>query len=982
MESSHASPALEESVRVHLAAAFDRLGVEAEDLPEPVVERVGQRARLPGHRLVIGRYLITGELGRGGMGVVYEAWDPGIERKVAIKTIEPELVPEDEREEVVERFRRETKIVGRLHHRAIVTIYDSGREKETDPITGKRVVALYYYVMEYLEGHSLARVLKDRQALSEQEAVRIAADIAEALQLSHDAGIIHRDIKPSNIFLRDDTDAVLLDFGIAKTGSVGITRQGQILGTPSYLAPERLREKEVAIDGRADIFSLGVLLFTMISGEAPFVGEDVYDVIDKIAKERHPSLSRSTPAKRSLAEAIDRMLAKDPDGRYGSAREAAQALRQLERMIEMPIAPTPGEILGGAAARRIEPGKVEQDDENTGPILEDSSAAEKGPTDPSVPAETASALEQGAGAVSRRGPPPPPPKSVVTGNPMLAAPESFSGEEATADEFPVSRALLEMKATEVDERPASVAPPPEIMGTRPELALSRQTRELVRDQRPTADMPSIGEGPDFDTSPSMPPEEPDTGDYEEHGKMPEENTDDETIADPELRAQDPAFAPENLREDSSRPVPRAPSVVRHSRIEASLVDEADVVVQPAPLDDLKPDELPTQTGFQLPAPGAQAAASVVGESDVVRARGDSRVPDPAESGGAIPVVVGQAAPPKSVPISKPAREIPRRSAAVARRTIGAKQNKAQPSGGNVQVRVTGKGLSGLAGNRIIKRRLLFLAAGMLLAVPVGLLIARVSRDTQAPEPAPEDSTYEAPPAPGAAPAGFGTYPTTGVRRIRLPSEILADARDAHSSGNMVDARRLYSKVIEQADKKSDLMAEALLGIADIEREEGNESEAIARYLRVKRGFRGRHRAQAQVQLKKMGYRPPVRAPTPPPPPTKAPPRPPPPPVEAAPASRKPRPPATATVKEWCRFVTHNFTEDERGAIESLREARRKFPSGTCVLMQLGNRYERTGSFTLAIRAFQDYLTLEPDTARRGSLERKIKNLQAKLNQRR
>src|SRR5262249_51716123 len=129
----------------------------------------------------VGRYLVLGELGRGGMGVVYEAWDPRIERRVAIKTIEPEMVAEEDRDEVIERFRRETKVVGRLHHPGIVTIFDYGEERSRT--TAEAV--LFFYVMEYLEGHSLARVLRERRMLPDTEAVSITADIADALQISH-----------------------------------------------------------------------------------------------------------------------------------------------------------------------------------------------------------------------------------------------------------------------------------------------------------------------------------------------------------------------------------------------------------------------------------------------------------------------------------------------------------------------------------------------------------------------------------------------------------------------------------------------------------------------------------------------------------------------------------------------------------------------------------------------------------------------------
>ena len=220
------SPASADPGRARVREALSRLGVESHEVPAPVLARLHHRARQVDARLLVGRYLVVGELGRGGMGVVYDAWDPGIERRVAIKTVEPELVPEDERDEVIARFRRETKIVGQLKHPAIVTIFDFGLERMPSSAGGSREPTLFYYVMEYLEGQSLAQALRDRVRLSESEAVGICADIAEALQLSHDAGIIHRDIKPSNIFLRSGKDAVLLDFGIAKRGHHALTRQG------------------------------------------------------------------------------------------------------------------------------------------------------------------------------------------------------------------------------------------------------------------------------------------------------------------------------------------------------------------------------------------------------------------------------------------------------------------------------------------------------------------------------------------------------------------------------------------------------------------------------------------------------------------------------------------------------------------------------------------------------------------------------------
>jgi serine/threonine protein kinase len=317
-------------------ASLAALPVDLADLPADVLDRVRARAHARTGRLSIGRYVITGELGRGGMGVVYDAWDPRIDRRVAIKTIEPDLVPDEgEREEVIERFLREIKVVGKLQHPSIVTIFDYGEDPELrrgdDPYASGRI---YFYVMEYLEGRSLAKILREKKQLVDLDAVQIGLDVAEALRVAHARGIIHRDIKPSNILIRGDQRAVLLDFGIAKTGQPALTRQGQILGTPTYLAPERLREKEDGLDGRADIFSLGVLLYTMLVGEAPFQGDNVYDLLDNIAKQMHTKLARSTQGGVVLSRAIDRMLAKRPQDRYATADEVVQALKSAQALLE------------------------------------------------------------------------------------------------------------------------------------------------------------------------------------------------------------------------------------------------------------------------------------------------------------------------------------------------------------------------------------------------------------------------------------------------------------------------------------------------------------------------------------------------------------------------------------------------------------------------------------------------------------------------
>ena len=301
-----------------------------------ISERLRGRSEDSEKRLKLGRYLVLGELGHGGMGVVYEAWDPHIERFVAIKTLEPDLVSEpDIREETIQRFLRETKIVGRLRHPAIITIFDYGHEPEDmSRAEVYRPGCIYFYVMELLEGESLASLMRRKKQLADVTAVRITRDVSQALAVAHKGGIIHRDIKPSNVFVREGGQAVLIDFGIAQSESTRLTNHGHILGTPSYLAPERLQEKQREVDGRADQFSLGVLLYTMLTGERPFLGSTVKEILSNITKQAHRRLERETPSGKDLSKLLDRMLAKDPANRFESAEPIAKALDEIASGLE------------------------------------------------------------------------------------------------------------------------------------------------------------------------------------------------------------------------------------------------------------------------------------------------------------------------------------------------------------------------------------------------------------------------------------------------------------------------------------------------------------------------------------------------------------------------------------------------------------------------------------------------------------------------
>lgn len=1033
------------AVRARVDEVLDRVGLDLEEVPPAVIERVAARTRHPESRLSVGRYLVVGELGRGGMGVVYEAWDPGIDRHVAIKTIEPELVPEEEREEVIERFKREVKIVGRLHHPAIVTIYDSGLERERDPITNRRVPSLYYYVMEYLEGRSLARILRERRRLPDEVAVAIAADIAEALHLSHEAGIIHRDIKPSNIFLRNEREAVLLDFGIAKTGSVALTRQGQILGTPSYLAPERLREKERPIDGRADIFSLGVLLFTMLTGEAPFVGDDVYEVIDKIAKQSHPKLGRDTPSGQALSRVIDRMLAKDPSERYQSAEEAAQALRRVhplffnslipgptdldeeatsEREKTSPSAPTPMVDAGSARADSSDTGEAD-----TGRMSVPDRKAGPPPLPPPIPTEPAQPMpppgepapntELLEDAVRDVSPPPGLPTKVTPPPPADTETEDVDSAPGTPN-----------AATEIAKAHGAVRVA-DVLGTRPELALQRETRELRQEREQIPNIEDLvreefahddedDEPPHIeDTSPSIPfPTEAKVTEeseaYEDHATHNEEATDDETVADPArripsdirkaplkahidpqeteqvVRARRPPPADTQPTRDDSVPPNRRPRSRRVS-IEASLVDEEEVVVKPAPLEALKPDELPTQTGFKLPNNKAQAEVldgSMSG--DVVRARGDSQVQDPAEAGAAPEVRPGAGREVDLDPNAGPAPDLDvPRSAAVARRTFGTSGTPGKKRS-PVQVRVSGKPLTTSPDERMrmIRRRGIMLLTATLASVAIGLFLGRMK----------QPSTTENGDVPGQTTAkGPKVEPRVSARRIpgtneldlvrpRPPVELMRDAESAMVSGQLEDAIRLYKNAAQALGPEHELHAQALLGHGDALNKYGRREEAIEVYKGVRRQHpKSVEAKKAKVALVELGVTL-RRRPAPPPSGVAPPPAAPPPAgsVERLQPVEKKRKVVQITsdmsVDSKCLAILQNYINDSRGAVRALEALRSEHPNGACVYWNLGRKYQKTNRLRSAVDAYKRYLRLDPNTPRRPAIEDKIANLEAKLRQ--
>ena len=295
----------------------------------------------------LGRYEIVLKLGRGTMGTVYKAIDPVIDRTVAIKAINLDL-PKDEFEDFEERFYREAKSAGRLNHPNIVTIYDAG---ETENIA--------YIAMEYMEGQSLREILKAGTSMSYDRISEIVAQIADGLAYAQQQGIVHRDIKPANIMITKTGQVKITDFGIAHLPSGSKTEKGTILGSPQYMSPEQIVGKSV--DGRSDIFSLGVVLYEMVTRKAPFDGESISNIMYRILNET-PADIRKINKQIPIAfdYIISKALAKPPENRYQKASEFARDLRHYKTLSPSPsqlaaMKQTPQKTLERRATRRIEP---------------------------------------------------------------------------------------------------------------------------------------------------------------------------------------------------------------------------------------------------------------------------------------------------------------------------------------------------------------------------------------------------------------------------------------------------------------------------------------------------------------------------------------------------------------------------------------------------------------------------------------------------
>ncbi|MEJ2394476.1 MAG: protein kinase, partial [Candidatus Thiodiazotropha sp.] len=271
----------------------------------------------------IGRFQVIEAIGEGAMSNVYKAFDPEINRTLAIKLLRGECAADPEYRY---RFLQEAKAAGKLTHPNIVTIFDVG-EADAGP----------YIAMEYLEGPTLDRLMVSGQRVPLRDAVIYGIQLAEALDYSHSRGIVHRDVKPSNIISLGERDGIrITDFGIAHmevAGTAQRTIMGTVLGTPQYMSPEQI--EGLPVDGRSDLFSLGVILYQLVTGQKPFASETLTSLLLKIVKEDPaPICDQTGEVPQSLQKTITRLLAKKPEQRFQTGREVAQQLRRVVHEID------------------------------------------------------------------------------------------------------------------------------------------------------------------------------------------------------------------------------------------------------------------------------------------------------------------------------------------------------------------------------------------------------------------------------------------------------------------------------------------------------------------------------------------------------------------------------------------------------------------------------------------------------------------------
>ncbi|MCF3948470.1 protein kinase [Acidiphilium sp. AL] len=309
----------------------------------------------------LGKYDIVRAIGRGAMGTVYEGFDPIIARRVAIKTVSLDRADDPEAAEDLLRFKREAQAAGRLTHPNIVGVYDYG-ETET----------LAYIVMEFVEGDTLKSLLDRGERFAVADALRMMEALLAGLAYSHDHGVIHRDIKPANVMITRDGRVKLADFGVARIESSSLTQAGTMIGTPSYMSPEQFMGQ--TIDARTDIYSAGVLLYQLLTGEKPFEGS-VTGIMHKVLNTEPPAASAlSVSVTPALDAVVRRAMTKRPEDRFASARDFAAALHTSDAPADgdaTMIAPTarPAPRPAAASAPAIQPATALERPKSRTPII-------------------------------------------------------------------------------------------------------------------------------------------------------------------------------------------------------------------------------------------------------------------------------------------------------------------------------------------------------------------------------------------------------------------------------------------------------------------------------------------------------------------------------------------------------------------------------------------------------------------------------------
>lgn len=317
----------------------------------------------------LGKYEVRRELGKGSMGVVYEAFDPFIERKVAIKIIRQDQFGASQTRELLARLRREAQAAGRLNHPGIVAIYDYGE----DSTLGGAGVA--YIAMELIDGHELKDYFDGNHRFATGDIVRIMGEVLAALQHAHERGVTHRDVKPSNVILLRNGSVKVADFGVARLDTSEMTQAGTMIGTPMYMAPEQILG--MPVDGRSDLFACGVMLYQFLTGEKPFTGS-ITTVMQKVLHQDPVPATQVNSALNPIWDAVlHRALAKRPEDRFSTGGEMAEAIRQAaqaqqdDATIVLPLPPASPTPLGppSPAAASLPPAQRTGAGLNTGPGL-------------------------------------------------------------------------------------------------------------------------------------------------------------------------------------------------------------------------------------------------------------------------------------------------------------------------------------------------------------------------------------------------------------------------------------------------------------------------------------------------------------------------------------------------------------------------------------------------------------------------------------